>query len=178
MKENTSRFWLVVTVVLATLYLISNPAVISKVGSGLSGLWQAITQRVKTPVLSANLEQTEQPSLAEPNRLVAPIFDQAQQRPSDPKEEATPDQDGEVVGHGKEKVEVTQTTQSHGWVVPEVKMEDVLISQKEKPPTGVTGKVSINEQYIPLETLKEIYARHMEALKILNSKPESEKNEK
>jgi hypothetical protein len=59
--------------------------------------------------------------------------------------------------------------------VPEVKMQDVLISQKGSPQPEVSGKVSMNEKYIPLEALKEIYAKHLEALKILNSKPGSEK---
>ena len=175
MKDKTSQFWFMATVVLAAMYLISNPAMTSKVGSQLSEFWQAVISRVKAPEPLAN---TEQHSLATSKQLARAILEQPEHKISDAKEETSLQQDEKVGEHGEDHERVVQETQPHGSVVPEVKMQDVLISQKGSPQPEVSGKVSIDERYIPLEPLKEIYARHLEALKILNSKPGSEKNEK
>ena len=88
MKEKTSQFWFVATVVLAAMYLISNPAMTSKVGSQLSEFWQAVISRVKAPELLANTEQTEQHPLTEPNMVVRRILDEATQQQSDPEVKA------------------------------------------------------------------------------------------
>jgi hypothetical protein len=102
-------------------------------------------------------------------------LEQPEHKISDAKEETAPQQDEKVGENGEGHERVDQKTQPHGSEVPEVKMQDVLISQKGSPQPEVSGKVSMNEKYIPLEALKEIYAKHLEALKILNSKPGSEK---
>lgn len=175
MKDKTSQFWFMATVVLAAMYLISNPAMTSKVGSQLSEFWQAVISWVKAPEPLAN---TEQHSSATAKQVARAILEQPEHKISDAKEETALQQDEKVGENGEGHERVVQKTQPHGSVVPEVKMQDVLISQKESPQPEVSGKVSINEKYIPLEALKEIYARHLEALKILNSKPGSEKNEK
>ena len=49
MKAKTSRFWFIATVVLATMYLTSNPTLTSKVGLQLAKLWQVVISRVKVP---------------------------------------------------------------------------------------------------------------------------------
>jgi hypothetical protein len=175
MKDKTSQFWFMATVVLAAMYLISNPAMTGEVGSQLSAFWQAVISRVKAPEPLAN---TEQHSLATSRQVARAILEQPEHKISDAKEETALQQDEKVGEYSEDHERVVQKTQPHGSVVPEVKMQDVLISQKGSPQAEVSGKVSINEKYIPLEALKEIYARHLEALKILNSKPGSEKNEK
>jgi hypothetical protein len=172
MKDKTSQFWFMATVVLAAMYLISNPAMTSKVGSQLSEFWQAVISRVKAPEPLAN---TEQHSLATQKQMARAILEQPEHKISDAKEETAPQQDEKVGENGEGHERVDQKTQPHGSEVPEVKMQDVLISQKGSPQPEVSGKVSMNEKYIPLEALKEIYAKHLEALKILNSKPGSEK---
>ena len=178
MKDKTSQFWFMATVVLAAMYLISNPAMTSKVGSQLSEFWQAVISRVKAPEPLANTEQTGQHSLARQKQMARAILEQPEHKISDAKEETAPQQDEKVGENGEGHERVVQETQPHGSEVPEVKMQDVLISRKGSLQPEVSGKVSIDERYIPLEALKEIYARHLEALKILNSKPGSEKNEK
>ena len=175
MKEKTSQFWFMATVVLAAMYVISNPAITSEVGSQLSELWQAVISRVKAPEPLAN---TEPHSLVTPNQLARAILEQPEHKISDEKEEAAPQQDEQVGKKGQDPERVVQKTQPQGSVAPEVTMQDVLLSQKKSPQPEVSAKDSMNEKYIPLEALKEIYARHLEALKILNSKPDSEKNEK
>lgn len=175
MKDKTSQFWFMATVVLAAMYLISNPAMTSKAGSQLSEFWQAVISWVKAPEPLAN---TEQHSLATQKQMARAILEQPEHKISDAKEETAQQQDEKVGENGEGHERVDQKTQPHGSEVPEVKMQDVLISQKGSPQPEVSGKVSINERYIPLEALKEIYAKHLEALKILNSKPGSEKNEK
>jgi hypothetical protein len=178
MKEKTSQFWFMATVVLAAMYLISNPAMTSKAGSQLSEFWQAVISRVKAPEPLANTEQTGQHSLARQKQMARAILEQPEHKISDAKEETAPQQDEKVGENGEGHERVDQKNQPHGSEVPEVKMQDVLISQKGSPQPEVSGKVSMNEKYIPLEALKEIYAKHLEALKILNSNPGSEKNEK
>lgn len=178
MKDKTSQFWFMATVVLAAMYLISNPAMTSKVGSQLSEFWQAVISRVKAPEPLANTEQAGQHSLATPRQVARAILEQPEHKISDAKEETALQQDEKVGEHGEDHERVVQKTQPHGPEVPEVKMQDVLISQKGSPQPEVSGKVSIDERHIPLEALKEIYARHLEALKILNSNSGSEKNEK
>ena len=178
MKDKTSQFWFMATVVLAAMYLISNPAMTSKAGSQLSEFWQAVISRVKAPEPLANTEQAGQHSLATPRQVARAILEQPEHKISDAKEETALQQDEKVRENGEDHERVVQKTQPHGSVVPEVKMQDVLISQKGSPQPEVSGKVSMTEKYIPLEALKEIYARHLEALKILNSNSGSEKNEK
>jgi hypothetical protein len=174
MKDKTSQFWFVATVVLAAMYVISNPAITSKVGTQLSEFWQAVITRVQAPQPSAS---TEPHSLATPNQLARANLEQPEHKISETQEEAAPQQDEQVGENVQDPEKVAQNTQPHGSSAPEVKMQDVLISQKKSPQPEVSAKVSMNEKYIPLEVLKEIYAKHLEALKILNSKPGSEKNE-
>ena len=177
MKEKTSRFWFIATVVLAAMYLTSNPTLTSKVGSQLSELWQGVISRVRVPQPLANTESTEQQQLAEPQRLVGPFLEQQEQQRSDPEEETALLQDERVGGDGKDHERVVQQTQPQGSTAPAVKMKDVLRPPQQRPQAGVSGKPATNEKYMPLEIVKEIYARHLEALKILNSRAGSEKHE-
>jgi len=177
MKEKTSRFWFIATVVLAAMYLTSNPTLTSKVGSQISELWQGVISRVKAPQPLANTESTEQQQLAEPQRLVGPTLEQQEQQGSDSKEEAALLQDERVGGDGKDRERVVQQTQPQGSPAPAVKMKDVLRSPQQRPQAGMSGKPATNEKDMPLEIVKEIYARHLEALKILNSRAGSEKHE-
>ena len=172
MRDKTSQFWFMATIVLAAMYLISNPAMTSKVGSQLSEFWQAVISRVKAPEPLAN---TGQHSLATQKQMARAILEQPEHKVSDAQEEAALQQDEKVGENGEGHERADQKTQPHGAELPEVKMQDVLISRKGSPQPEVSGKVSMNEKYIPLEALKEIYAKHLEALKILNSKPGSEK---
>ena len=178
MKEKTSSIWFIATVVLAAMYLTSNPTLTSKVGSQLSEAWQGVISRVRAPQPLANTESMEQQQLAEPQRPVGPTLEQQEQQRSDSDEEAAPLQDERVGGDGKDHEKVVQQTQPQRSTPPEVMMKDVLVKPQERSQAGVGGKLATNEKDMPLEIVKEIYARHLEALKILNSKPDSEKNEK
>jgi len=177
MKEKTSRFWFIATVVLAAMYLTSNPTLTRKVGSQLSEVWQGVISRVRAPQPVANTESAEQQHLTEPQRLVGPTLEQQEQQRSDSEEEAALLQDERVGGDGNDHERVVQQTQPQGSTAPEVKMKDVLAQPQEKPQAGVSGKPATNEKDMPLEIVKEIYARHLEALKILNSRAGSEKHE-
>ena len=177
MKEKTSRFWFIATVVLAAMYLTSNPTLTRKVGSQLSEVWQGVISRVRAPQPVANTEITEQQHLTEPQRPVGTILEQQEQQRSDSEEEAALLQDERVGGDGKDHERVVRQTQPQGSPAPEVKMKDVLRQPPEKPQAGVSAKPATNEKDMPLEIVKEIYARHLEALKILNSRAGSEKHE-
>jgi hypothetical protein len=117
------------TVVLATVYLISNPTMASKVGSQASRIWQKVIAKVvKIPELLATITPAEQEELAEREQAVNPILEQPQQHRIDPKGEAAQEQDEKVGrdGNGKGHEETVQQTQHYQPPVPEVKMEDVL----------------------------------------------------
>jgi hypothetical protein len=181
MIKNTFRFWLMATLVLATVYLISNPTMASKLGSQASRIWQVvISKAVKVPELVATITPAEQEELAEgeqaarpiweqPKQVVRPVFEQPQQKQSDPKREAVEQQDEKVGRDGKGHEEAVQHTQHRQSPVPEVKMEDVLTSMAEKPLTQASDGPAVGEEAISLEVLREIYARHLEALKIIDS---------
>ena len=47
-------------------------------------------------------------------------------------------------------------------------MEDVLTSMSEKPLAQASDGPTVGEEAISLEVLREIYARHLEALKIID----------
>jgi hypothetical protein len=175
MKEKTSSIWFIATVVLAAMYLTSNPTLTSKVGSQLSEVWQGVISRVRAPQPPANTRSTEQQQLAEPQRLLGPTLEQQEQQRSDSEEEAALLQDERVGGDGKDHERVVQQTQPQGSTPPEITMKDVLAKPQEKPQAGVSGKPATDEKDMPLEIVKEIYARHLEALKILNSRAGSEK---
>ena len=59
MKEKTSRFWFIATVMLAAMYLTSNPTLTSEVGSQLSELWRGVISRVKVLQPPASTESPE-----------------------------------------------------------------------------------------------------------------------
>ncbi len=74
MIKNTFRFWLMATVVLATVYLISNPTMASKMGSQASQIWQVVISKVvKIPELLATITPAEQEELANREQTVNPI---------------------------------------------------------------------------------------------------------
>ena len=180
MIKNTFRFWLMATLVLATVYLISNPTMASKMGSQASRIWQKIISKVvKVPELVATIMPAEQEELAEgeqtvrpiweqPKQVVKPVFEQPQQKQSDPKREAVEQQDEKVGRDGKGHEEAVQQNQHQQSPVPEVKMEDVLTSMTEKPLAQASDGPAVGEEAISLEVLREIYARHLEALKIID----------
>jgi len=170
MIKNTFRFWLMATLVLATVYLISNPTMASKMGSQASRIWQnVISQVVKIPELLATIMPAEKEELAEREQTVRPIWERPQQQRIDPKEETVQQQDEKVGGGGKGYEEAVQETQHHQSPVPEVKMEDVLAPLAEKPLAQASDGPAVDKEAIPLEVLREIYARHLEALKIIDS---------
>ena len=181
MIKNTFRFWLMATLVLATVYLISNPTMASKLGTGVYELWRGVISKVvKVPELVATIMPAEQEELAEgeqtvrpiweqPKQVVKPVFEQPQQKQSDPKREAVEQQDEKVGRDGKGHEEAVQQTQHRQSPVPGVKMEDVLTSMAEKPLAQVSDRPAVGEEAISLEVLREIYARHLEALKIIDS---------
>ena len=181
MIKNTFRFWLMATLVLATVYLVSNPTMASKLGTGVYELWRGVISKVvKVPELVATIMPAEQEELAEgeqtvrpiweqPKQVVKPVFEQPQQKQSDPKREAVEQQDEKVGRDGKGHEEAVQHTQHRQSPVPEVKMEDVLTSMAEKPLTQASDGAAVGEEAISLEVLREIYARHLEALKIIDS---------
>jgi hypothetical protein len=88
-----------------------------------------------------------------------------QQHRIDPKGEAAQEQDEKVGRDGKGHEETVQQTQHYQPPVPEVKMEDVLTPLAEKS----LAQPAVGEEAISLEVLREIYARHLEALKIIDS---------
>ena len=170
MIKNTFRFWLMATLVLATVYLISNPTMASKVGSQASRIWQnVISKVVKIPELLATIIPAEKEELAEREQTVRPIWERPQQQRIDPKEETVQQQDEKVVRDGKGHEEAVQQTQHQQSPVPEVKMEDVLAPLAEKPLAQASDGPAVGEKAISLEVLREIYARHLEALKIIDS---------
>jgi len=170
MIKNTFRFWLMATLVLATVYLISNPTMASKVGSQASEIWQVVISKVvKIPELLATITPAEQEELANREQTVNPILEQPQQHRIDPKEGAVHQEDQKVGRDGKDNEETVQETQNHQSQVPEVKMEDVLTPLAEKPLAQASNGPAVGEEAIPLEVLREIYARHLEALKIIDS---------
>jgi hypothetical protein len=171
MIKNTFRFWLMATLVLATVYLISNPTMASKVGSQASKIWQVVISKVvKIPELLATKAPAEQEELANREQTVKPIWEQPQQQIIDPKEKTVHQQDEKVGRDGKGHEETVQETQNHqSQEVPEVKMEDVLTPLAEKPLAQASNGPAVGEEAIPLEVLREIYARHLEALKIIDS---------
>ena len=181
MIKNTFRFWLMATLVLATVYLISNPTMASKLGSQASRIWQLVISKVvKIPELVATLTPAEQEELAEgeqaarpiweqPKQVVRPIFEPPELEKTDPKLEAVPKQDEKAGRDGKGKEKAVQQTQHHQPPVPEVKMEDVLTPLAEKRLARVSDGPAVGEEAISLEILREIYARHLEALKIIDS---------
>jgi len=181
MIKNTFRFWLMATLVLATVYLISNPTMASKVGTGVYELWQGVvTTVVKAPKLLATImpaekeelaerEQTVRPIWEQPKKVVRPIFEPPELQKTDPKEETVQQQDEKVGGDGKGHKEAAQEYQHQQSLVPEVKMEDVLAPLAEKPLAQASDGPAVGEEAISLEVLREIYARHLEALKIIDS---------
>ena len=180
MIKNTFRFWLMATLVLATVYLISNPTMASKMGSQASRIWQkVIAQVVKVPELVATITPAEQEKLAEREQTVKPVWEQPQQQRIDPKEGAVHQQDEKVGRDGKGHEETVQETQNHhSQEVPEVKMEDVLTPLAQKSLTQARDEPAIGEEAISLEVLREIYARHLEALKIIDSGVGNEQTDK
>ena len=171
MIKNTFRFWLMATLVLATVYLISNPTMASKVGSQASEIWQVVISKVvKIPELLATITPAEQEELANREQTVNPISEQPQQQRIDPKEKTVHQEDDKAGRDGKDNEETVQETQNHqSQEVPEVKMEDVLTPLAEKPLAQASNGPAVGEEAIPLEVLREIYARHLEALKIIDS---------
>jgi hypothetical protein len=169
MIKNTFRFWLMATLVLATVYLISNPTMASKMGSQASRIWQkVIAQVVKVPELVATITPAEQKELAEREQAVRPVWEQPQQQRIDPKKGAVHQQDEKVGRDGKGHEETVQETQHQQSPVPEVKMEDVLTPLAQKSLTQASDEPAVGEEAISLEVLREIYARHLEALKIID----------
>ena len=170
MIKNTFRFWLMATLVLATVYLVSNPTMASKMGSQASKIWQNVVSKVvKIPELLATITPEEQEELAEREQAVNPILEQPQQHRIDPKGEAAQEQDEKVGKDGKGHEETVQQTQHYQPPVPEVKMEDVLTPLAEKSLAQGSDGPAVGEEAISLEVLREIYARHLEALKIIDS---------
>ena len=170
MIKNTFRFWLMATLVLATVYLISNPTMASKVGTGVYELWRGVvTTVVKAPELLATIIPAEKEELAEREQTVRPIWERPQQQRIDPKEETVQQQDEKAEGDHKGQERAVQQTQHHQSPVPDVKMEDVLSPLAEKPLAQASDGPAVGEEAIPLEVLREIYARHLEALKIIDS---------
>jgi len=181
MIKNTFRFWLMATLVLATVYLVSNPTMASKVGSQASRIWQnVISKVVKIPELLATImpaekeelaerEQTVRPIWEQPKKVVRPILERPQQQRIDPEEETAQQQDEKAGRDGKGHEEAVQQTQNHQSLVPEVKMEDVLAPLAEKPLAQASDGPAVDKEAISLEVLREIYARHLEALKIIDS---------
>ena len=170
MIKNTFRFWLMATLVLATVYLISNPTMASKMGSQASRIWQVVISKVaKVPELVATIMPAEQEELAEGEQTVRPIWERPQQQRIDPKEETAQQQDEQAGRDGKGHDEAVQQTQNQQSLVPEVKMEDVLAPLAEKPLAQASDGPAVGEEAISLEVLREIYARHLEALKIIDS---------
>jgi hypothetical protein len=158
------------TLVLATVYLISNPTMASKVGSQASRIWQNVISKVlKIPELLATIIPAEKEELAEREQTVRPIWERPQQQRIDPKEETVQQQDEKVGRDGKGHEEAVQQTQHQQSPVPEVKMEDVLAPLAEKPLAQASDGPAVDKEAIPLEVLREIYARHLEALKIIDS---------
>jgi len=178
MKEKTSRFWFIATVVLAAMYLTSNPTLTRRVGSQLSELWQGIISRVRVTKPPTGTISPEQQQLAVPRRPVEPNLEQQRQEIIDPQTEAAQRPTERVGADGKNDEKAAQESQAQGSTVPEVTMKDVLIQPQEKPPAGLSGSPAINEKDMPLEIVKEIYTLHLEALKILNSEVGSKKDEK
>ena len=181
MIKNTFRFWLMATLVLATVYLVSNPTMASKMGSQASRIWQnVISKVVKIPELLATImpaekeelaerEQTVRPIWEQPKKVVRPIFEPPELQKTDPKEETAQQQNEKIGRDGKGHEEAVQETQHHQSPVPEVKMEDILTSMTEKPLAQASDGPTVGEETISLEVLREIYARHLEALKIIDS---------
>jgi hypothetical protein len=100
---------------------------------------------------------------------VKPVWEQPQQQRIDPKEGVVHQQDEKVGRDGKGHEETFQETQHQKSPVPKVKMEDVLTPLAQKSLTQASDEPAVGEEAISLEVLREIYARHLEALKIIDS---------
>jgi hypothetical protein len=168
------------TLVLATVYLVSNPTMASKLGSQASEIWQVVISKVvKVPELVATITPAEQKELTareqpvgpiweRPKQVVNPIFKPAEPQKTDPKEKTGQQQDEKVGREGKGQEEAVQQSQHHQSPVPEVKMEDVLTPLAQTSLTEASDGPAVGEEAISLEVLREIYARHLEALKIID----------
>ena len=178
MKEKKSRFWFIATVVLATMYLTSNPTLTGKVSSQLTKLWQGVITRVKVPQTPSSTVSSKQQQTVNSPQPIGPYFEQEGVERSDPQEEAVSGQTARVGADRKDDEKVIQESEAQGTTADEVTMQDILVGPQEKPPVGVRGNPATEESGMELETVKEIYARHLEALKILNSEADSEKDEK
>jgi len=164
----------------------------SRVGSKVSRLLHEVISRVvEAPVRLATtkakereeLPQSEQwatPNWEQPEQLIEPTLEQPEPQKNFTNLKASPGLVDKVGRGGDGHDEALHRTQIARSTVPEVKLEDVLTPREEKPPTKVNSTPAVSEKAIPLEVLKKIYARHLEALKILNSEAvdEQKKNEK
>jgi len=190
MIKNTFRFWFAAILVLTTVYFISNPTMAKNVSTGVYELWQGVVSTVvKAPTLLATIKQTQQeesakseqmvsPFLESPNKVVRPILEKPEKKTVDPTENTAPQRDENLGRDGKGYEELSQKTQDHQSSVPEVKMEDVLLPPAVKPQAQAGEEPEVAEKAISLEVLKEIYAKHLEALKILEMEAVDEQNEK
>jgi len=190
MIKNTFRFWFTAILVLATVYFISNPTMAKQVGTGVYGLWQNVVSTVvKAPALLATIKQTQQdesanpehmvsPILESPNKVVGPILQKPEQEKVDSLEKAAQRQDEKLGSDGRRYEEGFQKTQDRQSPVPEVQMEDVLLPPAVKTQTEASDGPETAEKAISLEVLKEIYSKHLEALKILDTEAVDEQNEK
>jgi hypothetical protein len=190
MIKNTFRFWFTAILVLTTVYFISNPVMAKKVGTGVYELWQAVVSTVvKAPTLLATIKQTQQdestkpeqtvsPFLESPNKVVRPILENPKQETVDPTENTAHQRDENLSRDGRRYEELFQKSQDHQSSVPEVKMEDVLLPPAVKSQPQASDGPEVAEKAISLEVLKEIYAKHLEALKILDTEAVDEQNEK
>ena len=190
MIKNTFRFWFTAILVLTTVYFISNPTMAKQVGTGVYELWQNVVSTVvKAPELLATIERTPQeesakseqmvsPIFESPSKVVRPILEKSERERFEPTEDIASQQDGKLGRDEKSYEELFQKNQDRQSTVPEVKMEDVLLPPADKPQTLAGDGPEVAEKAISLEVLKEIYAKHLEALKILGTKAVDEQNEK
>ncbi|MBW1982226.1 MAG: hypothetical protein JRJ12_13495 [Deltaproteobacteria bacterium] len=170
MIKKTLRFWLMVILVLAGVYLVTNPTMASKVSTQASRVWQNVVCKLeKVPELLGAIMFAKEEELPEPEQVFQPASMQPQQPASMPEKETGEQQDVEVRTAGKSPVEAIQQSLRQQSPESEVKMEDVLTSLTEKPSSGARGNPAVAEDAMSIEVLREIYARHMEALKIIAS---------
>ena len=177
MRKNTSMFWVMVTVTLAGVYLFSNPTLRTRAESRFSKLWRDIISKTQVHEVlpDQKAEEREEKSVAEPEAVARSILEKGQQRASYTEAKAAKDEGEKVEGVDGDRQQLARKTEAQQSPLPEVSLKDVLAPKAHKREKEQSKKETVPQKTIPLEVLKKVYAKHLEALKILNSGMGNEK---
>ena len=180
MRKNTSLFWVMVTVTLAGVYLFSNHALLTRVESRFSKLWRDVISRTEVHEVlpDQKAEEREEKSVPKPEAVAKSIPEKPEQQASDTETETSQHQREKVEGVDGDRQQLARKTEAQQSPLPKVGLEDVLAPKAHKAEKEQSKKETVQQKTIPLEVLKKVYAKHLEALKILNSGMGNENGER